>query len=453
MEPSPGQRLQAFARQQAIAPRDDITEALRRYAEPLPDPDDPAFGPLFDRYADARVVLIGEASHGTSEFYRARAAITRRLITEHGFNIVAVEADWPDAAQIDRHVRQRSPSAWQDKGFKRFPTWMWRNTAVAEFTDWLRQHNQSLPAGQRVEFRGLDVYSLRLSIDEVLRFLQQVDPQLASKARERYECFSPWQTDPVKYGHQVERDDREACEAQVVAQLEQLLSERLTHLADDDEALFDATQNARVIRSAEQYYRSIYRSSTESWNLRDRHMFDTLQALLARRGPEAKAVVWAHNSHIGDARVTGMGWGGRYNIGELCRIAHGREAVLLGMGTDRGEVAASDNWDSPMRIKTVLPSRADSWEWQFRRAGVPASLTDWQGPDRQALRELLSEPLLGRNIGVIYRPETERQSHYSQAVLGEQFDGYLWFEETHAVTPLQAQPATEHEDDTYPFGE
>ena len=453
MHPSPGERLQAFARQQAIAPRDDMTDMLRRYAEPLPDLDDPAFGRLFDRYAEARVVLIGEASHGTSEFYRARAAITRRLIEEHGFNIVAVEADWPDAAQIDRHVCQRGASAWQERAFTRFPTWMWRNTDVADFTRWLRQHNRNLASGERVEFRGLDVYSLRLSIGEVLRFLNDIDPQLAVEARERYECFAPWQSDPAMYGHQVELDGRQSCEDQVVAQLERLLSERLAHSANDDEALFNATQNARVIRSAERYYRSIYRGRAESWNLRDRHMYDTLQALLEHCGRDAKAIVWAHNSHVGDARVTGMGWGGRYNLGELCRIAHGREAVSLGMGTDRGEVAAADNWDGQMRIKQVLPSRADSWEWQFRRAAVPASLTDWRGPERLALRDMLSEPLLGRNIGVIYRPETERQSHYSQAVLAEQFDGYLWFEETHAITPLPAQPSTEHEDDTYPFGE
>lgn len=452
MHSSPGQRLQAFARQQTIAPRDDITDMLRQHAEPLPDVDDPAFGRLFDRYADARVVLIGEASHGTSEFYRARAAITRRLIEEHGFNIVTAEADWPDAALIDRHVRQQSPLPWHERAFTRFPAWMWRNTDVVEFANWLRQHNQRLATDKRVEFRGLDVYSLRLSIAEVLRFLSEIDPQLASKARERYDCFSPWQTDPAMYGQQVELDDRKACEDQVVAQLEQLLSERLVQVAGDDEALFNATQNARVIRSAEQYYRSIYRGRAESWNLRDRHMYDTLQALLDHRGPDSKTVVWAHNSHVGDARVTGMGWGGRFNLGELCRIAHGREAVLLGMGTDRGEVAAADNWDGQMRIKQVLPSRADSWEWQFRRAAVPASLTDWRDPRRQALREKLSEPLLGRNIGVIYRPETERQSHYSQAVLAEQFDGYLWFEQTHAVTPLPSQPATEHEDDTYPFG-
>ncbi|WP_312479514.1 erythromycin esterase family protein [Stutzerimonas nitrititolerans] len=452
MAASARERLQQFARQQAVAPREDITAALREAAEPLPDIDSEAFGALFDRFGNARVVLIGEASHGTHEFYRARAAITRRLIEQHGFTIVAAEADWPDAGQIDRYVRDLGPSAWRERAFARFPTWMWRNAEVAEFAGWLHGYNQTLAKTRRVEFRGLDVYSLCHSIGEVLGYLERTDPQLAQEARERYACFSPWQGEPAMYGHLVERDGKTPCEDVVADQLEQLLGQRLARFAEDDEAFFDATQNARVIRSAEQYYRAMYRGRADSWNLRDRHMFDTLRALLTHRGKDARAVVWAHNSHIGDARATGMGWGGRFNLGELCRIAFGKAAVLLGMGTDRGQVAAADHWDGEMHIKDVLPSRADSWEGQFLRAGIPASLTDWRGAERQALRELLAEPLLARAIGVIYRPQTERQSHYSQAVLSEQYDAYLWFEQTRAVTPLPGRPATGGEDDTFPFG-
>lgn len=452
MTASARERLQQFARQQAIAPREDITAALRKAAEPLPDIDSEAFGALFDRFGDARVVLIGEASHGTHEFYRARGAITRRLIEHHGFSIVAAEADWPDAGQIDRCVRDLGPSAWRERAFARFPTWMWRNAEVAEFTGWLHGYNQTLPMARRVEFRGLDIYSLRHSIGEVLGYLERADPQQAQEARERYACFSPWQDEPAMYGHLVERDGKAPCEDAVTEQLEQLLGKRLARFAEDDEAFFSATQNARVIRSAEQYYRAMYRGHAESWNLRDRHMFDTLRALLEQRGEGARAVVWAHNSHIGDARATGMGWGGSFNLGELCRTAFGNEVVLLGMGSDRGQVAAADHWDGEMHIKDVLPSRADSWESQFLRAGIPASLTDWRGPELQALRELLTEPLLARAIGVIYRPQTERQSHYSQAVLAEQYDAYLWFEQTRAVTPLPDRPATGGEDDTFPFG-
>ncbi|WDG78156.1 erythromycin esterase family protein [Pseudomonas chlororaphis] len=430
-------------------PLSRLQALLRQYAEPLPPLESAAFGELFDRYADARVVLIGEASHGTREFYRARVAISQRLITHHGFRIVAIEADWPDAGQIDRRVRDLGPSTAREQPFSRFPSWMWRNVEVRDFTRWLHHYNRSLPADQRVEFRGLDVYSLRNSIGEVLAYLDSTDPQLAREARRRYSCLTPWQDDPALYGHSVERGHEASCEEAVVQQLNTLLSERL---AANPEALFSATQNARVIRCAEQYYRAMFRSSTASWNLRDKHMFDTLQALLAHRGANARAVVWAHNSHIGNAAATYMGWRGEFNIGQLCRMAYGNSAVLIGMSTDRGQVVAADDWDGDMGIKDVRPSLADSWEQEFLQAGIPASLTDWRAPEREDLRQALSEPLLERAIGVIYRPATERQSHYFQADLGEQFDALVWFEATSALTPLPVASGLSHEEDTFPFG-
>ncbi|UVJ45585.1 erythromycin esterase family protein [Pseudomonas sp. LS1212] len=429
-----------------------IAPLLKQYAEPLPALDSPEFGKLFDRYGDARVVLIGEASHGTSDFYRTRAAITKRLIERHGFSIVAVEADWPDAGQIDRCVRGLGPSAWKHKAFTRFPVWMWRNTDIDRFARWLHAHNRALPPGQRVEFRGLDVYSMRNSIAEVLGYLERIDPQLAHEARHRYGCLTPWQDDPALYGHFVERLGEMPCEQAVVEQLNSLLGERLGRFIKEDEAFFGATQNARVVRAAEQYYRAIYRSSEASWNLRDQHMFDTLRALLDHRGNDARAVVWAHNSHIGNAAATSMGWSGELNIGQLCRLAFGRDAVLIGMGTDRGEVAAADDWDGEVQVKKVLPSRADSWEQQFLKAGVSASLTDWRESARGNLREALSQVLLERAIGVIYRPGSERRSHYFEAVLAEQFDAYVWIEKTRAVTPLPAPHITSREEDTFPFG-
>ncbi|MCQ4348994.1 erythromycin esterase family protein [Pseudomonas stutzeri] len=425
---------------------------LRQCAEPLPAPDSAAFAALFERYADARVVLIGEASHGTSEFYRTRAAITRALIERHGFAIVAVEADWPDAAQIDHQVRGRQPADWQRQAFQRFPAWMWRNREVAEFCAWLSDHNTGLAAGRRVEFRGLDVYSLGASIRAVLDYLDRTDPGAAQAARQRYGCLLPWQDRPALYGRNV-LHGQPSCEDAVVEQLRALLEQRLEHLAEGGEALFDATQNARVVQAAEQYYRAMYHGSIASWNLRDQHMFDTLERLLEHRGPAAKAVVWAHNSHIGNASATAMGWAGEFNIGELCRNAWGRAAVLIGMGTDRGTVAAADDWDAPMRVKQVRPSRHDSWEQVFLQVGLPASLTDWRDEARTELREALSAPLLERAIGVIYRPESERQSHYFEAVLAEQFDAWIWLEETRAVTPLDATPPPGGEDDTWPFGE
>ncbi|WP_286790520.1 MULTISPECIES: erythromycin esterase family protein [unclassified Pseudomonas] len=445
------ERLQRFLRRSSTSDQHTI-DVLRRYAEPLPDLESPDFGTLFDRYADARVVLIGEASHGTSDFYRTRAAITRHLIEHHGFSIVAVEADWPDAGYIDRYVRGRTDDDWKATGFKRFPTWIWRNTDVEAFTQWLRGYNEQRAPEDRVEFRGLDVYSLRNSIAEVLDYLGKTDPELAKQARERYSCLSRWQDEPAIYGHLVERAGKDSCEDAVVNQLHSLLSTRLEELAQDEEDLFNAKQNARVVRAAEQYYRAMYRGSVASWNLRDRHMFDTLQTLLEHRGPEAKAIVWAHNSHVGNADATAMGWRGEFNIGQLCRSAYEREAVLIGMGTDRGTVAAADDWDGEMYIKQVRPSRHDSWEHRFLKAGVPASLTDWRDFRREDLREALGELNLNRAIGVIYRPETERMSHYFETVLADQFDAFVWIEETQAVTPLGDSEAAGSADETYPFG-
>jgi len=430
---------------------EQLVELLRQHAIALPAIDDEAFADHFDQFADARVVLIGEASHGTSEFYRARAAITRRLVERHGFTIIAAEADWPDAAKIDRYVRHLQPPTWVEEGFKRFPIWMWRNQEVADFAHWLRGHNEAVAPQQRVEFRGLDVYSLGSSIREVLDYLDRVDPQAASAARDRYGCLSPWHEEPAIYGHNVMLG-QPSCEDAVVEQLGALLDQRLEYLEKDGGSFFNAEQNARVVLAAEQYYRAMYQGSANSWNLRDRHMFDTLRALLEHRGDGAKAIVWAHNSHIGNAAATSMGWGGEFNIGELCRTAFGRDAVLIGMATDRGEVAAADNWDEPMQIKQVRPSRPDSWEQMFLRTGIAASLTSWR--DNAQLRQTLATPRLERAIGVIYRPATERQSHYFQAILSEQFDALIWLEQTRAVTPIGPQQLDDEiVPDTYPFGE
>lgn len=428
------------------------TDALRRYAEPLPPPEQAEhFGPPFSRFGGARIVLLGEATHGTSEFYRARAAITRQLIQHHGFTMVAVEADWPDAARIDRYVRHHEPKPARGEAFARFPTWMWRNAEVMEFIDWLRAHNETLPPDRRASFHGLDVYSLRASMASVVEYLDRVDKEAAQTARRRYGCLTPWQDEPARYGQAVLYGGRDPCEDEAVAQLADLLSNRLAYLREDGEAYFDAAQNARIVRAAEQYYRMMYRGARESWNLRDRHMFDTLQALLAHRGADAKAVVWAHNSHIGNAAATAMGWAGEFNIGELCRTSYRDDVVLIGFGADRGAVAAASDWGEPMQIMNVRPARRDSYEYACRRTGVSRFLADWRGGSRPDLIAALSEPLLERAIGVVYRPESEYLSHYFEAVLAEQFDACVWFEETKAVTPLP--PAQPHgAPETYPFG-
>ncbi len=432
--------------------RSSVTRALIGESQSLPPPERAEeFGAFFAKYGDARVALLGEATHGTSEFYQARAAITRELIENHGFNIIAVEADWPDAARIDRFVRHHAPRDYSSEAFTRFPAWMWRNVEVMDFLNWLRDHNERLPGERRVSFHGLDVYSLGASIGAVVDYLDRVDPDSAKLARRRYACLTPWQDQPAVYGRAVLRGEQKPCEDEAIEQLVGLLAKRIDYMRGDGEAFFDAAQNARVVRAAEEYYRLMYRGARESWNLRDRHMFNTLRALLKYRGPGARAVVWAHNSHIGNAAATAMGWSGEFNIGELCRTGFGDEAVLIGFGTDRGTVAAASDWDHPMEIKTVLPAREDSYEYAFRKSGLARSLTDWREPSKRALAEVLSEPMLERAIGVVYRPDTEFLSHYFEAVLAEQFDAYVWFEETRAVTPLPG--VRPHEaPDTYPFG-
>jgi len=338
-----------------------------------------------------------------------------------------------------------------EEAFSRFPTWMWRNVQMHDFIEWLRAHNEKLPLQARTQFCGLDIYSLRTSIAAVLAYLDQIDPVEAKVARSRYGCLTPWQDEPARYGRAAFHLDKSPCEDGVVAELRALLDKRLEYVRRDGESLFDATQNARVVRSAEYYYRLMYRSSTESWNLRDRHMFDTLVRLLGARGDKAKAVVWAHNSHIGNAAATAMGWQGEFNIGESCRAAFGDSAVLIGFGTDRGTVAAASDWGEPMKVMTVTPARLDSYERVSRLAFVERSLTDWRSGAKNQLRDALSVPRLERAIGVVYRPETELLSHYFEAILSDQFDAYVWFAETSAVTPLRGD-RPKGAPDTYPFG-
>ncbi|NGX16594.1 protein-L-isoaspartate(D-aspartate) O-methyltransferase [Wenzhouxiangella sp. XN24] len=431
-----------------------VPELIAESAEPLPEFDDPAFGALFDRFADSRVVLLGEASHGTSEFYRARAAITKRLVTEHGFDIIAVEADWPDAAAVDRHVRHRPFRPGTEAPFQRFPTWMWRNTDVEDLVEWLRKHNAGIPGlSARTGFYGLDIYNMNGSIQAVLAYLDEVDPEAAAVARERYGCLTPWQKDPATYGRAVLSAGYEKCEQVVVEQCRDLLERRLEYIARDGEEFLDATQNARLVAAAERYYRIMYYGGAASWNLRDTHMFETLENLLAARGEESRAVVWAHNSHIGDARYTDMGVArDQLNIGQLCREKFGDAAALIGFGTHAGTVAAADDWDGDMEVKRVRPSHAESYERLCHDAGIERFLLDLRAGHGAAARGALMNPRLQRFIGVIYRPETELMSHYSDTRLPRQYDAYVWFDQTSAVTPLGPRHAKPGAPETYPFG-
>ncbi|MGK9050728.1 protein-L-isoaspartate(D-aspartate) O-methyltransferase [Neorhizobium petrolearium] len=428
-----------------------LPELIAEAAEPLPAFEDPDFGRLFDRFASQRVVLLGEASHGTSEFYRARAAITRRLIERHGFNIVAVEADWPDAAAVDRYVRDR-PGPFLEAPFQRFPTWMWRNKEVSDFIGWLREHNQDISdIGKRAGFYGLDIYNMSGSIAAVLAYLDEADPDAAAVARQRYGCLTPWQNEPSTYGRAVLTEGYGKCEEAAVAQCRDLLARQLDRSLRDGDELFDAAQNARLVASAERYYRIMYYGGSQSWNLRDTHMFETLEQLLKARGPGSKAIVWAHNSHIGDARHTDMGTArDEINIGQLCRERFGDKAASIGFGTHEGEVAAADDWDGEMRVKTVRPALDGSYEQLMHQAGSDRFLLDMTR--HPPVEQRLLEPRLERFIGVIYRPETERLSHYMYASLPRQFDAFVWFDRTNAVAPLLSEHVQEGAPETYPFG-
>jgi erythromycin esterase-like protein len=421
-------------------------EALKKMAWPLTGARQD-YDPLLEQIGDSNFALLGEASHGTHDFYRQRAEITKRLITEKDFTAVAAEADWPDAYRVNRFVRGEpgdSEAVEALSGFKRFPTWMWRNADVLDFLGWLRHHNDLLPPGKiRAGFYGLDLYSLYESIAAVLQYLDKVDPEAARRARYRYACFDHFGEDVQRYGYEAEFGLSPSCEDEVIEQLVELrkkAAERFLREGLPDNELFFAEQNARVIRNAEQYYRMMFQNNVTSWNLRDRHMTETLEALfthLKRRDGHAKLVVWAHNSHLGDARATELGRRGEWNVGQLARERYGRDAVLVGFTTYTGTVTAASNWNGPAEQKRVRPALPESWEALFHKLAIPDFL--WNVTDGSTAIAI-PEPLLERAIGVIYMPDIERVSHYFQADLQRQFDSILHFDVTRAVEPLERNP-------------
>jgi erythromycin esterase-like protein/predicted phosphoribosyltransferase len=446
---------------------DDEVRALLQRSRQVPPPAPPDaireltgaasdYDPLVERAAATRFALIGEASHGTHEFYRERAELTKRLVAEAGYTAVAVEADWPDAYRVNCFVRGAS----DDPGplealsdFRRFPGWMWRNRDVADFIGWLREWNDALPEGSpKVGFYGLDLYSLHTSMEAVVEFLEQVDAEAAQRARERYACFDHFSRDPQIYGYEAGTGTAEPCERQAVEQLVEL-QRRRADLAGRDERVsedryFYAEQNARLVVDAEQYYRAAFRAGIESWNLRDLHMAETLRALVehleSTRGP-TRAVVWEHNSHIGDARATELGQAGELNVGQLARERHGEQALLVGFTTFTGTVTAASDWGGAAERKNVRPALAGSWEQLFHERGVPRFLLE---PAALAGRRL------ERAIGVIYRPETERNSHYFHARISQQFDAVIHIDETRAVEPLERTSEWEAGElpETFPWG-
>jgi protein-L-isoaspartate(D-aspartate) O-methyltransferase len=440
------------ARQAGAPRRRSLPDLIREAAEPISSIDDADLGPLLKRIGDARIVLIGEATHGTGEFYRMRAEITKALVREKQFSFVAVEADWPDAYRIHDFVTHRNraePHDWE--AFARFPTWMWRNQEVLNFVHWLRDYNlEHRPSDRRVGFYGLDLYSLFTSIHRVLDYLNRVDPAAARIARERYGCLTPWESDPAIYGRAAISGRYRSCEDEAVKMLREMLDRRVDAARRDGEDLFDAQLNAQLVADAEQYYRIMYYGSDESWNHRDTHMFETLRRLLDRGGDGTKAVVWEHNSHLGNATATQFGTHGQINVGQLCREFFGDDVYAIGQGTDHGTVAAATEWEGEMEIKEVRPSHPDSYERLMHLAETEAFCLPLSRSSRPQLVAALAIKRLERAIGVIYRPDTERSSHYFEASLPEQFDEWIWFDETTAVRPLSTEQIAAHEP-SHPF--
>jgi erythromycin esterase-like protein len=451
-----------------------LASALREIARPLAGtPAD--FDPVIAAARSARFVLIGEASHGTHEFYRIRAEITKRLVREGGFDAVAVEADWPDAYRVNRYVHGDGPDrdAVDALGdFKRFPQWMWRNADVLDFVGWLREHNDARPRDRRpVGFYGLDLYSLHASAEAVVRYLRVVDPEAARRAQARYACFDHFGGDVQTYARTAGLGLTTSCEHEVVSQLVELRRSAADYARRDGrltaDAAFVAEQNARLVKNAEAYYRTMFRGHVASWNLRDRHMVETLDALdaylTAQHGRAARIVVWAHNSHLGDARATELGGHGELNVGQLVRERHGDAALLVGFTTHAGTVTAASDWDEPAERKIVRPALPGSHEAALHAlelGNVLLGLTGLTGMGRRAAGpprsstygDVLLAPRLERAIGVVYRPETERLSHYFEAVLPRQFDAVLHYDHSRAVEPLERTALWERGEvpETYP---
>jgi erythromycin esterase-like protein len=444
-----------------LAAKHDIVDLVREHAHELKGTSG-NFDPLIDQVGDVHYVLLGEASHGTHEFYKARAEITKRLICEKQFDAVAVEADWPDAYRVNQFVRARSNDRDGVQGladFKRFPAWMWRNADVLDFVGWLREHN-GRNRSRQVGFYGLDLYCLYTSVEAVLTYLGKVDPEAARRARQRYSCFEAFEEDSQAYGYSAASGAVEPCEPDVVKQLVDLQRHAADYRSRDgriaEDEFFFAEQNARLVKNAEEYYRSMFRGRVSSWNLRDQHMVETLQSLVAhlqrQLGRKPRVVLWAHNSHLGDARHTQMGQRGEWNVGQLVREQFGGDARLVGFTTHTGTVSAAPEWDASVERKRVRPSLDGSYEKVFHNTGMPRFYLNLHADEE--LEQELSLPRLERAIGVIYLPQTERFSHYFEASLAKQFDAVLHFDQTRAVEPLEPTTGWHSGEapETYPSG-
>ena len=424
------------------------------------------YRPLDDMFKDAKVVLLGESSHGTTEFYHERAVITKRLIMEHGFNAVAIEGDWPDAYKVNQYVKGELNTMTATQaldGFKRFPTWMWCNHEVLDFVTWLTDYNKLRKADQKVGFYGLDLYSLHASMAAVVQYLKKNDPEAAKRAQDRYACFDHFGINPQNYAYATAFGRAESCEQDVIQQLRELRDHTASDLQRNGrlaaDAFFYAEQNAQLVKNAEKYYRLMFHRDVSSWNLRDKHMMETLEALdqhLTSINGKAKIVVWAHNSHIGDASATEMGTRGEFNIGQLARKRYQKLAVNIGFTTYTGTVTAASDWDMPGQKRQITPALAGSYESLFHDANIPAFFLKLNkiSESNEELIDALRNQRLERAIGVVYKPETERLSHYFVASLPDQFDAVIHIDKTQALMPLDLTEHWQNDEtpETYPFG-
>lgn len=446
---------------QPLPTRDErLLQQLRPHLRALPESaaDDDL---LVEQLARARLALLGEATHGTHEFYAERAWITQRLVRDHGFRAVVVEADWPDAWRVNRYIRGRSDDRSAEDalaGFQRFPTWMWCNTVVRDFVEWLREYNHGRPTSQQVGFYGMDLYSLYASMRAVLDYLDRADPEAAQRARSRYACFDHYGEDTQAYGYAASFGMKASCEDEVIQQLREM-NQRAANLpaasGDDRADLFFAQQNARLVRNAEEYYRTMFHGRVSSWNLRDNHMVETLQALQKHLDAligDVRMAVWAHNSHLGDASATEMGDMGEWNVGQLARDRWGEQAMLVGFSTHSGTVTAASEWDGVAERQRVLPGLPGSYEDLLHQVAEARFWLPLRG--NAELGELLREKRLQRAIGVIYQPRTERMSHYFHTRLPAQFDAMIHIDHTRAVQPLVPEPTWHGGEpaETYPSG-
>jgi erythromycin esterase len=430
-----------------------LTAQVRAMARPLRGPED--LDPLLEEIGEARYVLLGEASHGTAEYYTWRAEISRRLISEKGFSFIAVEGDWPDCESVNRYVKVPDDAGESARevlhAFGRWPTWMWANHEVVALVDWIRRHNDGRPAGEKVGFYGLDVYSLWESLYAIMAYLQRTDSSALQAAWRAFRCFEPHGEDVQEYARAA-RFVPDSCEDEVVDLLRELRRSIREHPADDREARFAAEQNALVLKNAEAFYRTMIHGGPESWNLRDGHMTETLERLMRHHGPRARAIVWEHNTHVGDARFTDMADLGEVNVGQLVRERHGHEGVVLvGFGSYRGRVIAGRRWDAPMERMRIPQAREGSWEDVLHNAGAEEKLLLLASAEPTP--ELL-QPRGHRAIGVVYRPESERRGNYVPTVLPRRYDAFLYLDTTRALHPLhEVHPHEESEvPETYPFG-